>query len=210
MTRTCGRSCSRSAPQRRRQGRALPPSRCASCFRLVLFSLVKGVHAGLAVQASGAGTGPEECLWEQVTALGNPKLLERVSAGLSAITNLFSQFDLNHDDVVTREEFSMVSSPAPSRTQLSALSSSALTICIYLNIHRHPMLCICTSKQLVLPAPVTEMLHRTAARITASCTGHARVSQTEAPYGKGLPMQSSHRRPCQHQDIAGAGESQYL
>lgn len=50
--------------------------------------------------------------WEQVTALGNPKLLERVSAGLLAIKNLFNQFDLNHDDVVSREEFSTVSSLA--------------------------------------------------------------------------------------------------
>jgi hypothetical protein len=44
----------------------------------------------------------------QLTALGNPKLLERVSAGLVAIRNLFSQFDLNHDNVVSHEEFESV------------------------------------------------------------------------------------------------------
>jgi hypothetical protein len=45
----------------------------------------------------------------KVTALGNPTLLDRVSNGLLAIRNLFSAFDLNHDDVVTRDEFSAVS-----------------------------------------------------------------------------------------------------
>ncbi len=48
--------------------------------------------------------------WVQLTALGNPKLLERVSAGLVAIRNLFSQFDLNHDNVVSHEEFESVRS----------------------------------------------------------------------------------------------------
>ncbi|BDA48708.1 Proline dehydrogenase 1, mitochondrial [Coccomyxa sp. Obi] len=44
----------------------------------------------------------------KLTALGNPKLLERVSAGLVAIRNLFGQFDLNHDNVVSHEEFEEV------------------------------------------------------------------------------------------------------
>ena len=44
----------------------------------------------------------------QITALGNPKLLERVAAGLTAIRNLFSQFDTDMNNVITREEFSKV------------------------------------------------------------------------------------------------------
>lgn len=44
----------------------------------------------------------------QVTALGNPKLLERVSSGLVAIRNLFSQFDTDMNNVITREEFKAV------------------------------------------------------------------------------------------------------
>ena len=41
----------------------------------------------------------------QITALGNPKLLERVAAGLMAIRNMFSQFDVDMNNVITREEF---------------------------------------------------------------------------------------------------------
>ena len=59
-----------------------------------------------------------------MTALGNPKLLERVSAGLLAIKNLFSRFDLDHDDVITREEFSSVSSPC----QIARLQNIVLHI----------------------------------------------------------------------------------
>ena len=44
-------------------------------------------------------------MYMQITALGNPKLLERVAAGLMAIRNLFSQFDLDMNNVITREEF---------------------------------------------------------------------------------------------------------
>lgn len=44
----------------------------------------------------------------QITALGNPKLLERVAAGLTAIRNLFSQFDQDMNNVITREEFAKV------------------------------------------------------------------------------------------------------
>ncbi len=44
----------------------------------------------------------------QLTALGNPKLLERTSAGLKAIDNLFAEFDLNHDHVISHEEFNQV------------------------------------------------------------------------------------------------------
>ena len=43
-----------------------------------------------------------------MTALGNPKLLERVSSGLVAIRNLFSQFDSDMNNVITREEFKAV------------------------------------------------------------------------------------------------------
>lgn len=49
----------------------------------------------------------------QLTALGNPRLLERVSAGLLAINGLFSEFDLNHDQQISHEEFNQVQ-PAPS------------------------------------------------------------------------------------------------
>lgn len=48
------------------------------------------------------------CYLVQITALGNPKLLERVAAGLTAIRNLFSQFDEDMNNVITREEFSKV------------------------------------------------------------------------------------------------------
>lgn len=46
----------------------------------------------------------------QITALGNPKLLERVAAGLMAIRNMFSQFDEDMNNVITREEFIKVPS----------------------------------------------------------------------------------------------------
>ena len=46
----------------------------------------------------------------QITALGNPKLLERVAAGLMAIRNMFSQFDEDMNNVITREEFIKVTS----------------------------------------------------------------------------------------------------
>jgi len=49
------------------------------------------------------------CIYVQITALGNPKLLERVAAGLMAVRNLFSQFDLDMNNVITREEFIKVS-----------------------------------------------------------------------------------------------------
>ena len=48
----------------------------------------------------------------QVTALGNPKLLERVSGALIALQNLFSQFDMDMNNTITREEFSQVLSCA--------------------------------------------------------------------------------------------------
>lgn len=46
----------------------------------------------------------------QVTALGNPKLLERVSGALIALQNLFAQFDKDMNNKITKEEFSQVSS----------------------------------------------------------------------------------------------------
>ena len=51
------------------------------------------------------------CVPLQITALGNPKLLERVAAGLTAIRNLFSQFDEDMNNVITRGEFMKVSHP---------------------------------------------------------------------------------------------------
>jgi hypothetical protein len=45
----------------------------------------------------------------QVTALGQPKLLERVSDSLNAVHNLFRRFDEDLNGVVTRDEFEKVS-----------------------------------------------------------------------------------------------------
>lgn len=46
----------------------------------------------------------------QVTALGNPKLLERVSNGVLTLQALFKQFDTDNNNVVSREEFGQVNS----------------------------------------------------------------------------------------------------
>ena len=44
-----------------------------------------------------------------MTALGQPKLLERVSDSLNAVHNLFRRFDEDLNGVVTRDEFEKVS-----------------------------------------------------------------------------------------------------
>lgn len=44
----------------------------------------------------------------QVTALGQPKLLERVSDSLVSVHNLFRRFDEDLNGVVTRDEFEKV------------------------------------------------------------------------------------------------------
>ena len=59
----------------------------------------------LASSGRCAVTYAQICSALQITALGNPKLLERVAAGLMAIRNLFSQFDEDMNNVITREEF---------------------------------------------------------------------------------------------------------
>jgi proline dehydrogenase len=41
----------------------------------------------------------------KVTALGNPKLLERMSRAIREAQRLFAKFDVNNDGVITREEF---------------------------------------------------------------------------------------------------------
>ena len=43
-----------------------------------------------------------------MTALGQPKLLERVSASLTAIRDLFAIFDADLNGIVTRGEFDRV------------------------------------------------------------------------------------------------------
>lgn len=43
-----------------------------------------------------------------MTALGQPKLLERVSASLVAIQNMFRTFDANLDGVISRDDFEKV------------------------------------------------------------------------------------------------------
>ena len=49
------------------------------------------------------------CWWAwQVTALGQPKLLERVSDSLVSVHNLFRRFDEDLNGVVTRDEFEKV------------------------------------------------------------------------------------------------------
>lgn len=53
----------------------------------------------------------------QVTALGNPKLLERVSGALTALQNLFAQFDKDMNNMITKEEFSQVSGCGPPSAQ---------------------------------------------------------------------------------------------
>lgn len=44
----------------------------------------------------------------KITALGQPKLLERVSASLVAVHNLFRRFDADLNGVITRDEFEQV------------------------------------------------------------------------------------------------------
>lgn len=72
----------------------------------------------------------QNVLWVQLTALGNPKLLERVSAGLVAIRNLFGQFDLDHDNVVSHEEFEKVcTSDSPFLLECIDLSATSAVLC---------------------------------------------------------------------------------
>lgn len=47
----------------------------------------------------------------QVTALGKPALLERVSNALLALRGLFKEFDSDDNNVVTREEFTQARRP---------------------------------------------------------------------------------------------------
>lgn len=49
-----------------------------------------------------------DCAALQVTALGQPKLLERVSDSLVSVHNLFRRFDEDLNGVVTRDEFEKV------------------------------------------------------------------------------------------------------
>lgn len=69
-----------------------------------------------------------------MTALGNTKLLERVSSGLVAIRNLFSQFDINKDNVIERDEFARV------RAICHASSMGLLQISVMLLV---AMVCVC-------------------------------------------------------------------
>jgi hypothetical protein len=61
------------------------------------------------------------CCNDQVTALGQPKLLERVSDSLNAVHNLFRRFDEDLNGVVTRDEFEKV------RHATWSVSSACLT-----------------------------------------------------------------------------------
>ena len=62
----------------------------------------EGTHRRLPVQQ------PPPPRAVQVTALGQPKLLERVSNSLIAVQHLFRRFDHDLNGVVTRDEFEMV------------------------------------------------------------------------------------------------------
>ena len=49
----------------------------------------------------------------QVTGLGNPHLLERVSNTLNQMRSLFKAFDQDSDGYITKEEFAKVQSLSP-------------------------------------------------------------------------------------------------
>ena len=68
----------------------------------------------------------------QITALGNPKLLERVAAGLTAIRNLFSQFDQDMNNVITREEFAKVTLLPKQLTLLYIVCMNTISYCFRL------------------------------------------------------------------------------
>ncbi len=92
---------------------------------------VQGARHRLAVQQP-----PPPLTW-QVTALGQPKLLERVSKSLMAVQHLFRCFDEDLNGVVTRDEFEMVRltlRPAPLLPRLR--SSAPLSRAAGLAAHR--------------------------------------------------------------------------
>lgn len=49
--------------------------------------------------------GPDGFAAIKVTALGNPKLLERMSRAIVETQNLFAKFDVNGDGIISRDEF---------------------------------------------------------------------------------------------------------
>ncbi|KAK9815561.1 hypothetical protein WJX72_005858 [[Myrmecia] bisecta] len=91
---------SRSAPNDTVVARTYDYNTEAACDRHMRIFL-RSIEA--AADAPGQGFAAIK-----VTALGNPKLLERVSNGLLSIRNLFMQFDKDANNVITREEFAEV------------------------------------------------------------------------------------------------------
>ena len=65
----------------------------------------------------------------QVTALGQPKLLERVSGSLVAIRDLFRIFDADLNGVVTRDEFDRVRRSG--HPVMTVCGGSALAVVMY-------------------------------------------------------------------------------
>ena len=49
--------------------------------------------------------GPDGYAAVKITALGNPKLLARLSTAIVEATRLFEVFDMNGDGVISRDEF---------------------------------------------------------------------------------------------------------
>lgn len=72
----------------------------ATCDRH-MHTFMKSISAAKASEGQGFAA-------VKVTALGQPKLLERVSASLVAVHNLFRRFDEDLNGVITREEFEKV------------------------------------------------------------------------------------------------------
>jgi proline dehydrogenase len=52
-----------------------------------------------------ASFGPDGYAAVKITALGNPKLLARLSTAIVEAKRLFEIFDMNGDGVISREEF---------------------------------------------------------------------------------------------------------
>ena len=67
----------------------------------------------------------------QVTALGNPHLLERVSNTLKQMRKLFRSFDTNGDGYVTKAEFSEASCCCPAACE----AYSEHLLCAASNVH---------------------------------------------------------------------------
>ena len=107
-----------------------------------------GIRTGTQQRSSSAA-----CRGAQVTALGQPKLLERVSDSLNAVHNLFRRFDEDLNGVVTRDEFEKVGFAMAftvlTRTAVPSKGSSLLQTWVPManalcSAVTEPMACRCT------------------------------------------------------------------